>query len=73
MHEPVPEAHEAGIAGVVRRLDSEHVACEDCGFEAAALGDAWDREVASDPLSGHVVYELTCPDCRNAERFVINF
>lgn len=73
MHEPVPEAHEMGVAAFVRSLERERVACDGCGFEAEALGEEWERDVSSDPLSGHVVYELTCPDCRTTETFVINF
>lgn len=72
MHEPVPEAHERGVAAFVRSLKHKRVACRGCGFEANVLGGEWRTRVESSPLSGHVVYKLTCPDCNSVESVEIN-
>lgn len=47
-------------------------ACPECGFEDTILDSHWKTETHTHPKSGHVLYELTCPDCGETTTIEVN-
>lgn len=47
-----------------RRLERSRVRCRDCGFEGPIMGGEWETRAGRALRTGHLVYRLTCPDCR---------
>ncbi|MFD1643880.1 hypothetical protein [Halohasta litorea] len=63
------DQHRKGVAAFTKSLEHKRVSCTNCGFEARVLHDDWKTHVETDPKTGHILYRLTCPDCRS-ERVV---
>lgn len=61
------EHHERGVQAFTESLEHKTRKCGNCGFEASMLHSEWDAHVESDPMSGYILYRLTCPDCRSTE------
>ncbi|QZP39255.1 hypothetical protein [Halobaculum magnesiiphilum] len=61
------EAHEEGIRAFTESLEHKQTVCSNCGFEDSVLHSEWDTHVETTAKSGHIKYELTCPDCQSTE------
>ncbi|MCL7416945.1 MAG: hypothetical protein M8354_03785 [Halalkalicoccus sp.] len=72
MHESLPEEHRRGVEAFVESLEHKSVRCTNCGFESGLLHGDWQTAVHTEPRSGHLRYELTCPDCGTVETVEIN-
>lgn len=66
------DEHADGVNAFRKALEGREEACEHCGFSGTVLHGDWEAEVAQDHRSSHVVYELTCPDCRETCNIEVN-
>lgn len=66
------EENADGKRRFAERLQSVTEQCPECGFTGTILGSAWKTETHTDPKSGHVLYQLTCPDCNETTTIEVN-
>lgn len=66
------DEHKRGVAAFTESLRHKTIGCDHCGFEDTVLQSAWKTDVHTEPRNGHVVYELTCPDCNETTDVEIN-
>ena len=67
-----PEDPDVGKRRFAERLQSTTKECPACGFTDTVLDSPWNTETHTDAQSGHVVYQLTCPDCAETTVVEIN-
>lgn len=59
--------HDSGKEHFAEELQGVHHTCEECGFESTVLDSEWTVHAHKSSRSGHLVYEVECPDCGSAE------
>jgi Zn ribbon nucleic-acid-binding protein len=61
------EAHQQGVNAFTQSLLHKEQTCSNCGFHDTVLHSDWRTHVETDHRSGHIQYQLTCPDCQTEE------
>jgi len=63
---------DVGKRRFAEKLRSITEECPDCGFRDTILESPWNTESHRHSRSGHLLYELTCPDCNETITVEIN-
>lgn len=67
-----PKDSDIGKQLFAEKLRTTTESCPTCGFTDTILDSPWKTETHTDDTSGHVVYQLTCPDCAETTVVEIN-